>query len=155
MNEQQKLDMAGITFINWLQIHHSNPDKLKERNQEVYDSSFICKVIDNRMKTFNIDIHIPDHLIVLIDLCTGSNPGMSFMMLSEILEKIPDLKYGHLIQPDDFVRVYGSKFPILSMYSDISDRLEKKWDMQKLETPKDFDTDNQCDYKYYWTRFFK
>ena len=111
MNEQQKLDMAGITFINWLQIHHSNPDKLKERNQEVYDSSFICKVIDNRMKTFNIDIHIPDHLIVLIDLCTGSNPGMSFMMLSEILEKIPDLKYGHLIQPDDFVRVYRSKFP--------------------------------------------
>lgn len=142
-------------YSHWVLESLSNPEKCSTRTPELFEKSFICKVLDKRLEAFSIDVKVPDYLILIIELCTEGNPGQSLMILSEILENIPHLKSGHIIEPMDFARVYKDKFPVVRVYPEMNSRLQDRWSSQKITPRESLDSDNQCDYPEYWTKFFE
>lgn len=148
----ETLNYVGKCMIMWSMEHTKNPEKCKEHSDDISES-FICQVLNKRMKAFNTGIIIPDYLSLMIELCTNSNPGQSLMILAEILEKLPKpVADGYVITPEDFIRVYTNKFPIVWWYEDINDRLNKRWNEQKVVPAHPLQTDNACGEPEYWNK---
>ena len=95
-----KLGILKQVQLTWMMNAMFNPEACIERDPEIREASFICKIFDKRMEAFGIDLVIPDYLVILIDLCTNANPGQSLMILSEILENIPNISSSLRTEPD-------------------------------------------------------
>lgn len=112
------------------------------------EKDFITKMIQRKFEVFEIPIVVPDPLCAIIMVCTNGNPGLSQIILKEILMDIPDLAPGYVITMNDFARTYGDKYPLIE-YEDIKRDLETKWDRQK------HGSFNEVDTKEYWLEVFK
>ena len=117
-------------------------------NREVkYDPEFekecfIARVLRRKLEAFNIDLKVPDPLCGIIMICTGSNPGVSQLMLKEIMTC--NKKYSGELTPLDFSRTYPTSFPLMSKRK-WEEHFEKEWDAQKDENG-----DNLCDTPDWW-----
>lgn len=143
--ENQRI--AAQIYTIWLMSKMKNGTAMDHDTVYIEDS-FIAQVILKRMEAFKVPIRIPDPLIALIELTTGSNPGMSLIMLHEIMRNIPDLKSNHEILPEDFIRVYTNEFPDVRLPK-WNEHFTNIWDQQKCEGS------NQVDGPKYWLDLFK
>ena len=134
-SSKEMLDEAGKLFMMWSTMSMSCTNKYDELIKDVEElrkESFICQIIDKKFEVFHIDIKLPTMLLLLIETCANGNPGQSQMILSEVMQHCSPIKQGYEITPMDFAMAFPSKFPIVSLYSDINERLEKRWREQKL-----------------------
>lgn len=150
--DQEKLSYISKAFVIWSQAEITD-------NLDVFDGaymkeSFIGQMITKKFEAFDIDIKLLDPFVMIIDLCTDSNPGVSQLMIKEILENVPDLKPGHTITTWDFLRIHDNKFPRMS-YPDINEKYEKLWNAQKKKRTSTYASDNKVDTKEYWLEIFK
>lgn len=145
MNET--IELCSRAFIAWnlAAMGGKNMDKDEGYNSQ----SFIARVLRKKMEVFQIPVNIPDYLLILIELCTQGNPGVSQVMLKEVLSAVPNLQSGYEVKPSDFSRVYMAEFPSME-----SPRWEKHfqelWDAQKNS-----EGNNMCDTVDWWMELFK
>lgn len=135
------LELLTKLFIIW----NMNPEYKEDK--EYNSQSFIARIIRKKMEVFKIDVKIPDELLMIIEICTGSNPGVSQVMLHEIMSKITSLTEGYLITPNDFTRVYPNDFPCIDNPK-WDDHFAKLWESQK------FNGSNLCDTPNWWKECF-
>ena len=172
MNEN--IELCGKLLIVW-SMNQSN-DKVMF-GPEYEQHSFIAKVLRKKLEVFKINVKLPDPLIMLIEICTESNPGISQLMLKEILTKVksrkklnPDVEY--VITPDDFSLTYPNEFPVMDnspspsaglppfmkdawkslnpSTSNWEEYFHKAWDAQKDEN----DGHNKCDTPEWWWEIY-
>ena len=173
MNEN--IELCGKLLIVW----SMNKDKNEVMfNPEYEQYSFIAKVLRKKLEVFKINVKLPDPLIMLIEICTESNPGISQLMLKEILMKVksrgksfcPDEEY--VITPEDFSWTYPNEFPVINnspspeaglppfikdewkslhpSTSNWEEYFHKMWDDQKVP-----DTgSNKCDTLEWWWEIY-
>lgn len=115
-------------------------------DDEYNNRSFIARMIRKKMEVFDVPVQIPDKILMLIELCTDSNPGYSQVMLKEIIGK--NAVRDKVLSGVDFAMAYPMAFPILE--KGFSDYFEKLWDAQKDELGR-----NRCDTVEWWTECFE
>lgn len=145
MNET--IELCSKVFITWNFANHaSNAMVIDEKyNAE----SFIARILRKKIEVFQIPVKLSDYLIILIELCTGGNPGVSQVMLKEIMSKVPNLTPEYEIKPEDFARVYSIEFPVMENSPEWEEHFSKLWDAQKS------DGNNLCDTRDWWMELFK
>lgn len=151
MNLNELTELCSKVFISWNLVERNaerNGVPIKS-NEEYNSKSFIAKVLRKKMEVFEVPVNIPDHMLVLIELCTEGNPGIAQLMLKEVLSRIPNLKPDYTIQSTDFARVYCVDFPIVEI-PQWREYFEKLWGAQK-----DSNGNNMCDTVEWWTEVFK
>lgn len=114
---------------------------------EYQKQAFIPQVLLKKFEAFEINIVMPEGFLMIIDMCTMGNPGISQLLVKEVIENIPDLKPGHKITLEDFARVHSMSFPMLSDPKNMK-KYEELWDAQK--SPHG----NRVDTQEYWLEVF-
>ncbi len=147
LTSKETIDLCSRAFIAWNFATFDGKDM--EMSQEYNHSSFIAQVLRKKMEVFKIPVQLPDYLLAIIELCTQSNPGVSQVMLKEILAAIPNLQPGHKVTPEDFNRVYTADFPTMENPR-WEKHFEKLWDAQKNS-----EGENLCDTVDWWMELFK
>ena len=129
----------------------STVNLLDSMNKELNESDipFITKLLLKKLEAFNIDIKLPPHLPAIIEVCTNCNPGLSQVMLKEILDNVNNLTEGYCITTDDFIRVYHNEFPVVDI-DEWNEHFKKLWDKQKSPNGG-----NLCDTREWWMEVFK
>ena len=143
MKDQEKIELCSRIFIAW---------KLSNKAWNVHDDeildAFIPGMLVKKMKAFGVDIFLPDPLLLLIDVCTESNPGQAQIILKDLLNNIVErtgkIKKGYMISAEDVAECWPTSFPIVSLKPEL---YEIKWIDQK--TNKAF-SDNLCDTPEWW-----
>ena len=143
MKDQEKIELCSRIFIAW---------KLSNKAWDVHDDeildAFIPGMLVKKMKAFGVDIFLPDPLLLLIDVCTESNPGQAQIILKDLLNSIVErtgkIKKGYMISAEDVAECWPTSFPIVSLNPEL---YERKWIDQK--TNKAF-SDNLCDTPEWW-----
>lgn len=149
---EDTLEYVGKCLMIWQmnEMRHVHP------HDEDIANEFITQVLRKRLQATEVVVGIPDELCLIIAMCTDGNPGQSLLILSDILQGIKDaigpIPVGYIIKPEDFVRVFADKFPIMSD-EEVYKKYEKKWDAQKIARTKPWETDNQVDTREYWRKF--
>lgn len=144
-------EVVSKMFLMWsFSSMQGEPD-----DPELLHRSFIANVLVKKMEAFETGIVVPAYLGALIDLCTDSNPGVSQIILSEIIEKAFIDQLPYTLTPDDFVRAFPTRFPVFRQYEDLLPEYERKWDAQKVpmeerEKVGFCGSDNQVDTPEYW-----
>lgn len=143
------VELCAKVLVMW-NLNLSNKDFMY--NPDYNESSFIAKILRKKLKVFGIKVRLPDPLIMLIEICTQNNPGISQLMLKEILMKVEgrlsqDKEYE--VNPFDFSRVYPDRFPIVSEFQDVEERFHSMWDGQKSP-----DGSNKCDTPEWWSEIY-
>lgn len=154
---EEKTNLCARVLISWAFKDSAN---VVYKNSKDVVSSFIGSVLLGKLecirKETGIMIVIPDELIVIIDICTNSNPGVSQIILKEILESVVKrkgkIKNGQAITSTDFSLCFAKGYPILEIES-INKEYMKKWDNQKIsdEEWELLKSDNKCDTLSWWT----
>lgn len=121
-----------------------NYDGTSEYSQQ----SFIAQVLRKKMEVFKIPVKIPDVLIAIIEVCTNGNPGISQLMLRDIIGD--SRKKGSTLTPDDFARVYPISFPVVEDGNEWDKYFSKKWEEQKNPS----NGSNLCDTPTWWLSRF-
>ena len=142
----ENIELCVKLFVSW----NFSRSRAMELDADYNNQSFIAKIIRKKIEVFEIPIQVPDYLLMLIEICTGSNPGISQIMLKSIMEKIPDIQPNHVITPEDFSRAYVTEFPIIEESTKWEDHFRKLWDSQKDENGN-----NLCDTKDWWMKVFE
>ena len=142
------VEMCAKALISWNLAHFSG--RAMEQDANYNSQSFIAKVLRKKIEVFEIPIKIPDYLLIIIELCTGSNPGVSQVMLKEVMKHIPDLAPDHEITPMDFSLTYFNDFPDMTTNPKWSEDFSRLWDEQKSP-----DGQNLCDTREWWMECFK
>lgn len=133
-DSEELLKIVTKLYVDWIMKVNAGKDLLEHR-ESIKEETFAAQILIRKMDAMNIlgvDFIMPDNLVLIIDVCTGSNPGLSQIVLKELLESIVAHKgligKHYLITPTDFSDAF-EKFPII----DDSNReeWEKKWDAQK------------------------
>lgn len=145
-NNNEALQLCSQVFIKWNLIDLGVSDY--DGSSEYSRMSFIAKVLRKKMAAFEIPVEIPDPLLMIIELCTDSNPGMAQIMLKKILGN--NRPIDSTIMPEDFVAVFPTEFPILALFPRWEKEFEEEWLKQK--TAQGF---NLCDTKEWWMESFK
>lgn len=143
-------------FSQWFINYRNNKDFTKH-NKDVVNDIFIAKVLLKKFKAFNINIVLPDELLLLLFICTEDNPGQSQLILKVLLEdiknKIKTIPDNYIITPEDFSHCFNS-FPIMQD-KEINDKYHKLWNKQKIKRNNPFESDNLCDTPEWWYEAIK
>lgn len=116
----------------------------------ISNESFIAMVLLKRMKAFEIEVKIPDELILILEISTEGNPGKSLTLLYEILSRIPNLQKGHMLTCDDYIRLTGT-----GQFKTVWNKEDDKWMEDLWDSQKTDDGCNKVDYPEYWRELFK
>ena len=119
----------------------------EESAEEYCQSAFVPQVLKKKIEAFNIPIKVTNAVLMMIEICTEGNPGVSQLMLKEIINTCY-LKAGDTVDFDKFVRTYPMQFPLITN-PDICSKYDKMWDAQKDE-----DGNNKCDTVEWWMECF-
>ena len=114
MKNKEKIELCSRIFIAW---------KLSNKAWNVHDDeildAFIPGMLVKKMKAFGVDIFLPDPLLLLIDVCTESNPGQAQIVLKDLLNSIVErtgkIKKGYMISAEDVAECWPTSFPIVSL----------------------------------------
>jgi hypothetical protein len=70
-----------------------------------------------------------------------------------VKKPIPD---EYIIKTEDFVRAFGNKFPVVSVYPDVASKLEVLWKNQKVADARmPWQSDNKVDTLEYWNKILE
>lgn len=142
-------ELCARILVSW-QLTTMNTNTAMNLNDDYNSQSFTARVLRKKIEVFKIPIKVPDYLIMLIEMCTGGNPGVSQLMLKEIMSRVPNLQPDYEITPMDFSLTYPSSFPIMSENPKWEEHFSKMWDAQKDENGQ-----NKCDTRDWWMEVFK
>lgn len=148
MTFEEKQELCGKALMIWVLSEKDNPVKSDKDLEEM----FIVKMLRKKFEVFKIDIVLPDMLLMILDLCTESNPGVTQVILKELLEDIKKRKgpipSGYVIDALDFSFCFPAQFPILSV-PEIYNKYLEKWDGQKYTDENGYSR-NSCDTIEWW-----
>lgn len=159
-SEREKIEVDEATencsniFIRWFFLEKSGKD-MRQYNKDIADE-FITQVLRKRLQATEVDIVLPDALILLIMTCTEGNPGQSLMILSDLLEsihkRIGKIPAGYVITSSDFSQAFSSGWPIMKIKS-VNEQYSQKWQNQKRKSLSPCETDNTMDTAEWWRKF--
>lgn len=146
----EKLDFCSRTLIAW----SLNEDKYKDHHNQDLMNEFIPRMIKKKFEVFNIDIVIPDPLYVILMIGLDGNPGITQVVLKDLLISISErlghkVPRGYIITPIDFAKAFPTNFPIIDIPS-VADEYNKKWDEQKAYNSDGSVYGNKCDIHAWW-----
>ena len=141
-NDVEKMNnLCSKVYLVWL---------MGGKEIEVPDELFTPKIIKKKFEVFNIDIKLPSYLLVILDICSESNPGLVQVILMDLLEDIKNRKgpipKGYEVSPDDFSYAFPMKFPIITD-KEIYNKYLEKFD-REVKTPNG----NLCDTPEWWLK---
>lgn len=155
MDLDEKKKYCSLIFMQWFaeEKNNRNMDYTKEDN-EFINNSFISQVILKKFKVFNIKIHLPIHLLMILSLCTEENPGQSQIILKRLLLDIKSKKgpipENYVITFNDFDMCFQDSFPIMDIPA-INESYHILWNEQKKKGKiKPKESDNLCDTIEWW-----
>ena len=150
---KQTVQICMQIFAKWCQLEQAGRDMTKY--DEGIAEEFIPQVLRCRLQAAEVDIVLPDYLMLLIMVCTDGNPAQSLMILSDLLEnihgRIGKIPAGYVITAEDFSYAF-SIWPIMEMKS-VSDQYSQKWQKQKRKPMFAWETDNSMDMAGWWRKF--
>lgn len=155
-NKETK-DICSKIFIQWFFEEKEDPSmSYREKDKEIIEHCFIAKVLLKKFEAFDIKIHLPVHLLLILSLCTNDNPGMVQVILKDLLLSIKKRKgpipEGYVIKQMDFAFAFPTSFPFIDDPV-IYDKYLKLWDGQKYW--KDEWEHNACDTVEWWKEVIK
>lgn len=150
---EETLEMCGKVLIAWQLRYNTQGDYASnyEHDPEIANM-FLTKMINKKFDAFDVDIVLPDDLIVLLAVAVNGNPGQFQIVLKDILnaavkrtgKKLPR-KY--VVTPQDFTGACPTAFPIMLIPS-VNDKYHKMYDAQKSIGV--FGTNNKMDTPDWW-----
>lgn len=150
MTFNEKQEICGKIFIAWVVSEGGNSNMIS--HDVIKSELFTARIILQKFEVFNIDIVLPDMLLILLSTCVNENPGMFQIVLKDLLNNIKERKgpipNGYTITADDFAMCFGDSFPILDIKR-IEEKYSKMWQEQKRESEA-WGTDNLCDTPEWW-----
>lgn len=151
MTVDEKKEICAQALIKWAFTEMAGQD-MKKHDHDI-ETLFTSQVLLRKFDAFGIDIVLPDPLLIILYICTESNPGQVQIILKELLESIKERKGpiqpGYAVSSEDFSHCFATSFPIISI-PHMEKKYRKLWDGQKRETQKAFETDNKCDTVEWW-----
>lgn len=152
-NIEEVNKLCAEVFLSWCFEEETNPKmEYKDKDKEFLEESFIAKVLLKKFETFNIKIHLPVHLLMLLSLCAKENPGQTQIILKDLLLDIKSKKgpifEGYVISSNDFANCF-EKFPVMEI-PEINDKYHKLWDDQKYVDMATGLECNACDIIEWW-----
>lgn len=114
-------------------------------NPSIYRGPSIARILRDKLKWSQTLVVVPDYLLLIIELASGGNPGISQVMLKEVLMSARPLHYGARIKSSDFEKVRH-----IFESEDCDEYFYRKWDEQKFEGGG-----NKCDTTEWWREVFK
>lgn len=148
-------DLCARLLMAWFIAEKNKPDMTySPADEEFMTKSFTARILSKKLEMFNMSIHIPAYLYMLIAVCCDENPGQAQLILKTLLNSIKNnkglIEAGYIIRTEDFVNCFANRFPIMAI-PDISDEYRKLWEAQKRQ-PKDpfLESDNKCDTPEWW-----
>lgn len=151
MTIEEKKELCTKAFINWFLQERDNHD-FKNHDKEVADL-FTSQVLLKKFDVFDIDIVLPDMLLMILHICTNNNPGQVQIILKDLLNDIKkrkgSIKPGYVITTNDFSLYFIRDFPIVEV-PEINAKYESLWMGQKIENDDSFGSDNLCDTIEWW-----
>lgn len=152
MTIKEKKELCSKALIAWF----ATEAKGEVVGDKDIADMFISKMLRKKFEVFDINIVLPDMLLLILSICTDGNPGVTQVLVKEILESIKSHKgpipSGYVIDSMDFSLCYPMEFPILDapgMY----DKYLEIWDGQKYQTQ--FGLNNKCDTVEWWKEVMK
>ena len=151
MSVEEKKSLCARCLIYWFE--NERKGTMTSHDPEVEDM-FISKILLKKFKAFNIDIILPDPLLLILDVCCESNPGQVQIILKDLLNDIKKrsgkpIPKGYVITSTDFSMCFPTSFPITEI-DHINEKYMKLWDEQKRETKNILESDNKCDTAEWW-----
>ena len=151
MTIKEKRELCFDAFVAWLVVEKDN------RDMRIHDEDikhvFTSKMILKKFEIFDIDIVLPDMLLLILDTCVEGNPGQFQVALKDLLTSIKTHKgpipAGYIVTTEDFSRCFMTEFPIVEI-PHIDDKYMKLWDAQKKKNTNTFESDNLCDTPEWW-----
>lgn len=162
------VQLCTQVLVSWC-MSSINPDHTKLYSSEYESISFIAKVLRKKMEVFNIHVKLPDPLIMLIEICTDSNPGISQLILKRVLlhSKCKSIPEGQMyeVTPTDFSLTFPEEFPIVNTTSDEESvppfmryqRVNPKWEEifhEEWDAQKNENGANKCDTPEWWMEIY-
>ena len=151
MTIEEKKELCTKAFINWFLQERDNHD-FKNHDKEIADL-FTSQVLLKKFDVFDIDIVLPDMLLMILHICTNNNPGQVQIILKDLLNDIKkrkgSIKPGYVITTNDFSLYFIRDFPIVEV-PEINAKYESLWMGQKIENNDSFGSDNLCDTIEWW-----
>ena len=148
---EEKKVLCSRILLTWITEEQQKKD-MSIHDKEV-EELFTSKIILSKFKHFNIDIVLPDSLLVLLTVCTNSNPGQFQIVLKYLLNNIVKKKgpipAGYVISSKDFVYCFPTDYPIMEI-PEIDQKFMKLWDKQKTSNGA-----NACDTVDWWKEVMK
>jgi hypothetical protein len=152
-----KYELCRKVFTLWVHKYLHDKD-MNEHDDEIFDVLFTAKMIKKKFDAFCIDIVLPDYLIMLIDICIDSNPGLFQVVLKEILVNARSdgkpLPSKYVITPYDYLTTFDYKHPIIEI-AEYKHKFEDLWDAQKVVEDAHPTSRNKCDTKRWWLEAIK
>ena len=93
------------------------------------EDSFLYQIFKKKFNAFGLPTVLPDELLMIIEICTEGNPAYSQLIIRDLIISAKDK---NLITPEDFVNVFGDKFPFLDD-PEIMLEYEEKWRNQQVK----------------------
>lgn len=142
-------EMCSKIMCIWSMRDNSTINYAKHDDDEI-KKMFIPSILLRKFEVFKIDIVLPDPLLLLLDICSCSNPGLVQLILMDILENIKtrqgSIPKGYVIKPQDFALTFPMQFPII-MIPEVCEKYNKKWD-NEVKTKEC----NLCDTPEWWLK---
>lgn len=147
---RMKVEMACKILMAWRIVENKN-EVICGEGDDLYDDSFICKVLTKKMQAFQTGIKVPNLLSVLLEVCTDANPGQSQLLLADIIRELPKpIPEEYTITTDDFTTAFKDLMPVVSRYKEVEERLANEWKEQKFPMDTKTFADNGVDTREWW-----
>lgn len=124
---------------------------------EIMEHSHVGKILKKKMEVMHCPIEITDAVYLVLDICSNSSPGLSQILLHDLLFHANKRGYTK-IGIEEFSLIYPMDFPIImddyGDYTEFGKTISEKWDEQKVYPEKGFSF-NKVDTMEYWNEIFK
>ena len=155
------LATCSIVLASWIErfTKRNKDTKISDIMKSIIKDDIIAKILVNKIKWAEVDIIIPDELLLIISTCTYP-PGHAQLMLVDILDTVYDnhdksIPSGYEITPEDFSNTFKDKFPIIELYPEYETLYDMMWDDQKFKD-NEYNSgfmDNKIDTKEFWSKY--
>lgn len=155
MNNKEKeiieiKELCSKVLTKWVM---TNGKKDFTKHDEDIIREFIPSILLKKFKVFNIDIVLPDELLILLMLCSDGNPGLVQAILMDLLESIKDkngpIPKGYIITAHDFALAFPNEFPIIKDETILNKYIEK------YDTKIKRREYNLCDTPDFWLKYME
>lgn len=152
MTQKEKVEICSQAFIAWITQEQKNKD-MTVCDKDIEDM-FTSQVLLKKFKAFDINIVLPEMLLLILGICVDGNPGQVQIVLKDLLNSIKErtgkpIPQGYVITTWDFSLHFPGKFPIMD-FPEMYNKYKDLWDAQKIERTHPAMSDNLCDTPEWW-----